>query len=197
MEEIAPKLKNANVFSVVDAKDDFLQVSLDEESSFLTTFWTPFGRYRWTRMPFGRKSSPEEFQRRLDEGLEGLTNIAIIADDMIVYGTGDTEEEAILSHDAALIALLDRCREINLKLNRKKLKVKLKSIGYMGHILSQRGLSPDPDKIKALTDMPKPTNVQGIQRLIGMVTYLAKFLLQLSTVCEPLRRLTYKDAEFV
>ena len=62
MEEIAPKLKNANVFSVVDAKDGFLQVSLDEESSFLTTFWTPFERYRWTRMPFGRKSSPEEFQ---------------------------------------------------------------------------------------------------------------------------------------
>ena len=197
IEEIAPELKNAKVFSVVDARDGFLQVSLDEESSFLTTFWTPFGRYRWTRMPFGLKSSPEEFQRRLDDGPEGLTNIAIIADDMIVYGTGDTEKEAILSHDAALIALLDRCREINLKLNRKKLKLKLKSIGYMGHILSQRGLSPDPDKIKALTDMPKPTDVQGIQRLIGMVTYLAKFLPQLSTVCEPLRRLTYKDAKFV
>ena len=84
IEEIAPKLTNAKVFSVVDAKDRFLQVSLDEESSFLTTFWTPFGRYRWTRMPFGLKSSPEEFQRRLDDGLEGLTNIAIIADDMIL-----------------------------------------------------------------------------------------------------------------
>ena len=118
--------KNAKVFSVVDAKDGFLQVSLDEESSFLTTFWTPFGWYRWTRMPFGLKSSPEEFQRRVDDGLEGLTNRAIIADDMIVYGSGNTEEESILSHDTALIALLDRCREINLKLNGKKLKFNLK-----------------------------------------------------------------------
>ena len=58
----------------------------------------------------------------------------------------------------------------------------------MRHILSQRGLSPDPDKIKALTDMLKSTDVQGVQRLIGMVTYLAKFLPQLSTVCEPLRK---------
>ena len=119
-------------------------------------------------MPSGLKSSPEEFQRRLDDGLEGLTNRAIIADDMIVYGSGNTEEESILSHDAALIALLDRCREINLKLNRKKLKFNLKYIGYMALILSQRGLSPDPDKIKALTDMPKPTDVQGIQRLKGL-----------------------------
>ena len=58
----------------------------------------------------------------------------------------------------------------------------------MRHILSHRGLSPDPDKIKALTDMLKSTDVQGVQRLIGMVTYLAKFLPQLSTVCEPLRK---------
>ena len=65
----------------------------------------------------------------------------------------------------------------------------------MALILSQRGLSPDPDKIKAY--MPKPTDVQGIQRLIGMVTYLANFFPQLSIVCEPLRRLTYKDAEFL
>ena len=61
VEDIAPKLTKAKVFSVVDAKDGFLQVVLDEPSSYLTTFTTPFGRYRWLRKPFGIKSAPEEF----------------------------------------------------------------------------------------------------------------------------------------
>ena len=78
VEDIAPKLTKAKVFSVVDAKDGLLQVVLDETSSFLTTFWTAFGRYRWRRMPCGIKSAPEEFQRRLDECLEGLENVAVI-----------------------------------------------------------------------------------------------------------------------
>ena len=83
IDEIAPRLANAKVFSVVDAKDGFLQVELDEPSSYLTTFWTPYGRYRWLRMPFGISSAPEEFQRRFEECLEGLEQVEIIADDVI------------------------------------------------------------------------------------------------------------------
>ena len=71
------------MFSVVDAKDGFLQVVLDEPYSYLTTFWTPFGRYRWLRMPFGIKSAPEEFQRHLDECLEGLENNALFMTTML------------------------------------------------------------------------------------------------------------------
>ena len=71
IDEVAPRLSKAKI-SVVDAKDGFLQVTLDEPSSYLTTFWTPFGRFRWLRMPFGLSSSPEEFERRLEECLEGL-----------------------------------------------------------------------------------------------------------------------------
>ena len=196
IEDIAPKLTKAKVFSVVDAKDGFLQVVLDETSSFLTTFWTPFGRYRWRRMPFGIKSAPEEFQRRLDECLEGLENIAVIHDDVIVFGSGESIEEATASHDHAFKALLTRCRERFLKLNKKKLRFKLSKVAYMGHILGADGLQADPEKIKAVCDMPCPTDVQGVQRLIGVVTYLSKFLPQLSTVCEPLRRLTDSNSLF-
>ena len=63
IDDVMPKLTKARVFSVADAKDGFLQVRLDEKSSYLTTFYTPFGLYRWLRMPFGIKSAPEEFQR--------------------------------------------------------------------------------------------------------------------------------------
>ena len=196
VEQIAPRLSKAKVFSTVDAKDRFLQVVLDEPSSYLTTFWTPYGRYRWLRMPFGIKSAPEEFQRRIDECLGGLENIQAIHDDVIIFGTGDSEEEALASHDKAFRALLDRCRERGLKLNKKKIKFKQDSVAYMGNIFGKHGLSPDPVKVQAVRNMPRPTDIQGVQRLIGVVTYLSKFMPQLSSICEPLRRLTDNTAVF-
>ena len=196
VEDIAPKLTKAKVFSVVDAKDGFLQVVLDEASSHLTAFWTPFDRYRWLRMPFGIKSALEEFQRRLDECLEGLENIVVIHDDILVFGSGDFIEEATTSHDLAFRALLDRCSGRGLKLNKTKLRFKLSKVADMGHSLGSDGLQADPEKITAIREMPRPTDVQGIQRLIGVVTYLSKFLPQLSTFCEPLRRLTDSQAVF-
>ena len=196
VEEISSNLAKAKVFSVVDAKDGFLQVELDRDSSELTTFWTPHGRFRWLRMPFGLSSSPEVFQRKLDECLEGLENIQVIADDILIYGTGDTTEEAVLQHDKAMLALLNRCREQGLKLNSRKLKFKLDKVAYMGHVFSSEGLLPDPEKVSAVSDMPIPENVAAVHRLLGVVTYMAKFVPKLSTIAEPLRRLTHKDSVF-
>ena len=196
VDDVTSRLANAKLFSVLDAKDGFLQIVLDEESSFLTTFWTPIGRFRWLRMPFGIKSAPEEFQRRLDECLEGLSNVEVIADDILLFGTGETLEEAEKSHDAAMRALLQRCRERGVKLNTKKLRFKLQSVSYLGHVISSEGLSPDPEKVRAITEMPPPTDVRGVQRLLGMVTYLSRFMPQLSSICEPLRRLTDDDSKF-
>jgi len=72
---------------------------LDEESSFLTTFNTPYGRYRWLVMPFGVSSAPEIFQQRMSQALEGLSGVAVIADDILVFGEGETEQEAMISHE--------------------------------------------------------------------------------------------------
>ena len=196
IDDVMPKLTKARVFSVADAKDGFLQVSLDGESSYITTFYTPFGLYRWLRMPFGIKSAPEEFQRRLDERLEGLENVAVIVDDILIYGTGETNEEAEKSHDDALIALLERCREKGIKLNQKKLRFELDSVTYMGHVFSKNGVRADPEKVLAITQMNRPEDVKAVQRLLGVVTYLGKFVPKLSTVSEPLRRLTDKDSVF-
>ena len=121
IEEILPELYKAKVFSVADVSNGFWQVKLDEPSSFLTTFWTPFGRYRWLRMSFGIATAPEEFQRRQHELLERLQGIYNIADDILIAGQGETHEEAVQDHGRNLIALLERAREVNLKLNPKKL----------------------------------------------------------------------------
>ena len=125
IEEILPGLAKAKVFSVLDAKDGFHQVELDEESSYLTTFWTPFGRYRWLRMPFGINVAPEEYMKRQKEALEGLEGIEVIADDILVCGFGDTMQEAQDSHDKHLKQLFERCRKVNLKLNRKKFALEI------------------------------------------------------------------------
>ena len=196
IDDILVKLSKAKLFSVVDCKDGFWQVKLTESSSFLTTFWTPFGRYRWLRMPFGISSAPEEFQRRLHEITAGLAGVEVIADDILIYGAGDTDEQASADHDQNLINLLQRAKENNLKFNLKKLKLRQKSVAYMGHLLTSQGLKPDPSKVEAVRKMPKLVNVNDVQRFIGFVNYLSRFLPRLSDLCEPLRRLTDNNAEW-
>ena len=95
IEEILPWLHSAKVFSVLDAADGYNQCQLDKESSYLTTFWMPFQRYRWLRMHFGIKTASEEYQRRQNEALQGVPGLAIVADDLLVCVYGDTMQEAI------------------------------------------------------------------------------------------------------
>ncbi len=93
IEDILPDLKNAKIFSVLDARNGFWHVKLDKESSLLTTFNTPYGRYRWLRMPFGISSASEEFQGRQNEVVEGLHGATSIIDDILIYGECETEAE--------------------------------------------------------------------------------------------------------
>ena len=144
VDEVLPNLAQAKVFSVLDAKDGFFQIKLDKASSKLTTFWTPFGKYRYRRCPFGISSAPEEYQRRQKELLEGLAGVDVIADDIICYGCGETVEEAEADHDRNFIAILERARKVNLKLNSKKMMFKLDCVPYMGHLLTKNGVKADP-----------------------------------------------------
>ena len=192
LDEILPQLANARVFSVLDAKDGFHQVRLDEASSYLTTFWTPFGRYRYKRMPCGISSAPEEFQRRMHLIVQDLPGVEVIADDILVYGCGESENEYMRDHDENLRKLLQRAREQNLKLNKKKLKLHPREVAYMGHLLTREGLRPDPMKVKAVRDMPKPTNKKAVEQILGFVNYLSRYLPRLAEVVAPLRQLTEK-----
>jgi hypothetical protein len=126
----------------------------------------------------------------------GLPGVRSIIDDILIYGEGDTEEEAIADHDVKFRDLMERCKERNLKLNKDKLSLKMKEVKFIGHLITSKGLKPDPEKVRDILDMPKPTNVSGVRRIIGFVTYLSKFLPKLSDICKPLRKLTLKDSEF-
>ena len=104
----------ARVFSICDLKQGYHHVELDEESSYLTTFATPFGRYRWLRLPFGLKVSTEIFQKQLCMALEGLEGVQIVADDVILYGKDHDD------HNRNLRNLLSRCEEHGVRLNLNK-----------------------------------------------------------------------------
>ena len=196
LDEILPELSQAKVFSTVDLRSGYWHCVLDQESNLLTTFAKPFRRYRWCRLPFGLSVSSEIFQKRVNQALEGLSGVLNIADDILVYGVGNSEQEAVADHNRNLQTLLKRCRERNIALNRDKLKLKQKEVSFMGHILTSHGVKMDPEKAKAIQEMPKPEDVEGIQRLNGFINYLAKFLPGLADVTEPLRRLTRKDVEW-
>jgi len=150
LDDITNVLKDAKIFSTFDTKNGYWQVRLTEESSKLTTFNTPVGRYRWLRLPFGICTASEVFQMRIKDALEGLNNILVIADDILVFGKGKTIEEATIDHDKSVIELFNRLRLKNIKLNKDKIQYKKNAVNYMGHIISKDGLKIDDAKVKSI-----------------------------------------------
>ena len=89
---------------------------------------------------------------------------------------GDTVADAVLDHDRNLTAFLERCRNLNLTLNPHKVKLRLSKVPFVGHLLTTDGIVTDPNKVRAIKDMPTPKDVTSLKRFLGMVNYLAKFL---------------------
>lgn len=193
IEDISTRLCSARVFTILDVRQGFWHIPLEDRSTYLTTFNTPFGRYRWLRMPFGICSAPEIFQRHMHRLIEGLTGVEVVADDFVVYGCGKSDSEAMIDHDKKLHQFLQRCEERNVVLGKEKLQFKLSEAPFVGHIITSEGLKPAPQKIKAVREMPAPTDVSGVRRFLGMIQYLSKFLPRLADMTTPLRELTKKD----
>ena len=127
VDDIAAKLHGARVFTVLDATSGYWQVKLDKKSSLLTTFNTPFGRYRFTRLPFGVNSAQDVFQKEIDLTCERLPGVAAIVDDILVYGKNQED------HDAKLEAVIRRTRERGIKLNPDKCVFRTNQVTYFGH----------------------------------------------------------------
>ena len=191
MNDILHKFSGAKHFTKIDLRHGYWHCELSDETSYLTTFITPWGRYRWKRMPFGTKVSSEIFARKLREAIEGLEGVEVIADDGTVHGR--TQEE----HDKRLQAFLERCQQQGIVLNLPKCEFDLDEIVFNGHIVSKDGLKPDPKTTEAVLKMKAPEDAQGIRRLQGMVNWIAPHIPRLSDIMEPIRRLTKEKVSFV
>ena len=194
LDDVLHQFKDAKLFTKLDIKQAYWHVRLDEESSYLTTMITPFGRYRWMRLPFGLKVSSEIFQRKLTDALEGLKNTVNVADDIVIAGCGKDITEAQANLKRREQELDQRCQEKHIVLNDQKRVSEKTEIPFMGHLITSAGIKPDPEKISAIQNMPSPTDVPAVRRLCGTVQYLARFIPNLAQHTEPLRRLTKKSS---
>lgn len=190
IDEILPLLHGKKYFSVVDTTKGYWHVELDHDSSLLCTFNTPFGRYRFKRLPFGIVVSQDIFQRKLDDIYMNMPNITGIADDIIVFGS--TEDE----HDQAFVNMLETTRANNVSLNSAKLQFKQQSVNFFGHTLTEDGICPAADKLEALKSISAPTNAKELLSLLGLITYLNRFSAKVTELTTPLRELTKKNVHF-
>ena len=188
--EISSELAGKKVFSTLDLKDGYWQIELDRESSLLCTFATPFGRYRFTRMPFGISSASEVFQKKNEATFEGIPGIHIVADDIIVAAA------TVQEHDHILRQVLERAKDHNVRFNFDKLQLRVSEVKYLGTIITADGLKPDPDKVRAIMDIPTPTEKADVRRLLGMINFLASHIPNMSTTTAPLRELLKADIHF-
>eukprot|EP00731_Ephydatia_muelleri_P028828 Em0020g472a len=183
IDETLAQLSGASVFSKLDANSGFWQISLAKDCRPLTTFITPFGRYFFNKLPFGISSASELFQRRMSEILDGLDGVLCQIDDILIFGNNQHQ------HDIRLMAALDRIEKAGVTLNPTKCVFSRRQIQFLGHIIDQKGVHPDPDKTSAIHKMPKPENVSELRRFLGMINQFGKFSPHLSELSQPLREL--------
>lgn len=165
-------------------------MKLDEQSSDLTTFMTPFGRYKFHRVPFGLNCAPEMFQRKMVQLFGDIPGVVVYFDDICI--TAETEKE----HDRLLTLVIELARANNVKFGREKIQYRQKQVKFMGHILAD-GQIKSPEKYRdAILKIKKPENKNDVMRLLGLFKYLAKFIPNLSKQSAALRNLTRNDVDF-
>jgi transposase InsO family protein len=177
-------------FCKLDAVHGYFQIPLDRESSMLTTFLLPSGRYRYLRAPMGLSSSGDEFCRRSDEVLAGLPWTQKIVDDILVQAP--SQEELF----RRVREVLQRCKKHGLTVSRRKLELG-QSVKFAGHIISAEGVAPDPDLLKAITDFPTPTDLTSLRSFLGMANQLSHFLPDATHGMVKMRQLLKKNSSFV
>lgn len=191
IEELMHHFAGAKLFSKLDAKAGYWSIHLDRDSQLLTTFESPYGRYCFLRLPFGLNVSQDIFQMKMDQILEQVDGAVGIADDVAVYAKSAEE------HDKVLHKLIQIAKDNGLVFNSTKCKIKSKSISFFGMIFSEDGVSPHPEKINDLRNMPSPTCKKELQEFLGLFTYLSPFIPNLADKTYVLRDLLKKEAMFL
>ena len=186
IDDVISKVSGSTHFSILDARSGFWQVNLDEESSGLCTFNTPWGKYRWTRLPFGLTCSGDVFQEKMDIVFGKLEGLSGIVADTFVYGIGEAQ------HDQHILNILDTARENNVRFNPDKFQFKVNKASFFRLTWTPEGFRPDKNKIKAVRNMPPPKNLADLQSFMGMINYLNRFSPIIAQTSEPVRQLMKK-----
>ena len=170
--------------SIINASSGCHNLRLDMQSSYLTTFACPFGRYRYKCLPFGAVPLRNMFQHKIDKIFNDMPNIFGIADDILVIGYDKDGAD----HDEAVYNVLRWCHDVNL--NKEKCHFRCMSIPFFGEVVSREGVQPNLQKIRVMTKMLVPKNKRELQAFLSIINYLGKFSPGMAEVCKPLQKLT-------
>jgi len=191
--EILDQLGKSKYFSTLDLASGFHQIKMAPNDSCKTAFSVPQGHFEFTRMPFGLKNAPSTFQRLMNNVLTGLQGerCFVYLDDIVCYSFD------LLSHIQNLTAIFQKLRYFNLKLQPDKCEFLRKEVGYLGHVITENGVKPDPNKIKSVKEFPTPKCPKDIKSFLGLISYYRRFIPEFSKLSKPLTSLLKKDVSFL
>ena len=149
--------------SVFDAVDGYHSVALDEESSKLTTFITPWGRYRYLRFPQGHCSAGDAFNGRMQLILSKISRMVRIVDDVCIHDT--TIEDAFWHAWDFLMT----CAENGIVINKDKFQFCRRSVDFAGLSITDDGVQPSPKMMSAIENFPPPTDITTSRAFFGLV----------------------------
>ena len=164
------KLKGAKVFSTIDLRSGYHHIALGKDSRAKTAFVTPFGKYEFLMVPFGLAQAPAYFQLLMNKVLEGLSYAMTYLDDIIIFSKNEEE------HLGHLEEVFHQLRQAGLKMKHSKCDFFKSEIHYLGHLISADGISPLPDKLDSIKNMPAPKDTKEIKQFLGLTGYYRKFV---------------------
>ena len=168
VEELFSALSGGKKFSKLDMSQAYLQLELENDSKQYVTVSTLKGLFQYNRLPFGVSSAPSIFQRYMETLLQGCKGVFVYLDDILV--TGGTAEE----HMKNLSCVLSKLDLAGARLNKAKCSFMVSQIEYLGHVIDKDGLHLTEEKIQAIKDTPRPTNVTELRAFLGIINYYGK-----------------------
>ena len=192
IDESLDLLCGTKYFTSLDLASGYWQVGMAPEAQEKTTFTTHDGLYEFKVMPFGLCNAPATFKRLMENLLAGLARdkCLVYLDDIVVIG------QTFKSHLSNLREVFHRLERAGLKLKLTKCKLLQKEVQFLGHVVSHQGIGADPKKVTAVTEFPRPTDLQAQRAFLGITSYYRRFVPCFSSVASPLYALTRKDAPF-
>jgi len=173
-------------------KEAFYHIELDNDSADLCTFITPFGRglgwYRFLRLPFGIATAPEVFQKMAMVVFEGMEEVTVYFDDIIIATENEAEHKKILSQ------VVERDIKWGIKFIVEKMQFMTNSVRYVGIQFTEEGVLPDESLVEVVVKMREPNNSLEVQQALGLGSYLSEFIRNLASITGPLRQLIRKKS---
>jgi hypothetical protein len=182
----------ATLFSSLDITSAYNQIPVKSEDIKKTAFVTKYGLFEYTTMPFGLCNAPATFQRVMEIALAGLqwTTCLIYLDDVLIFGRNFQEQVTRIE------AVLEKIKAAGLKLKPSKCHLLQKEVGFLGHVLSAKGIRPAPDNVEKILNWEPPKTVKEVQSFLGMANYYRRFIKDYSSIARPLINLTRKEQKF-